>query len=179
MGNLKRKQEMGVKLSPGKRQKVDVRQAFMLMPGTKTWDKRVEKNIEEVKLARTKTPTSPLDEHDDGQTTSRWPATPPKKSLHDLPNDVLLEIMRQLELTKYLQHRDTSTLWSLLGSSDHISALWRNHRRSILTGMQEAQFPEYLSIFGRVGRQSEEQLHNLKCAIATRCLRTFQYALDP
>ena len=133
---------------PDKRLKFDVRRKYLLTP-----KKRQERNDAVAKLqSLCKAPTSNLDV---------------------LPNECILQIMHHLELPKYLpgeghpETKYTSSLVDFMGSTKRVKHLWKEHASSILIGMEEKQYPEYLGMFGKMGQETEEQLQNLRCAIAT------------
>ena len=149
MSNRKRKYERNPdEACPDKRVNFDVRRKFLLTP-----KRRQERNDAEAKLqSLNKAPTSNLDV---------------------LPNECILQIMHHLELPKYLpgegppETKDTSSLVDFIRSTKRVKDLWKKHASSILIGMEEKQYPEYLSMFGKMGHETEEQLQNLRCAIAT------------
>ena len=79
-------------------------------------------------------------------------------TLEGLKDDCLLEIMHHSKLQP--------DLWNLLRASGRCRTIWEKTQRSILIGMQEEKFPEYIEMFGKIGNQSRSQLRNLAKALA-------------
>ena len=80
-------------------------------------------------------------------------------TLGRLNNDCLRQIMHQSRLGP--------DLWNLLSVVGRCRAIWEGRERSILVGMQEERFSEYIELFGKIGYQSDKQLHSLASALAT------------
>ena len=97
----------------------------------------------------------------------------PTSNLDVLPNECILQIMQHLELPKHLpgdgppKTKYTSSLLDFISSTKRVEHLWKEHANSILIGMAEKQCPKYLGMFGKMGHETEEQFHNLRCAIAS------------
>ena len=81
-----------------------------------------------------------------------------------LNDDCLLQIMKHTRLMP--------DLCNLLTVSHRCRGLWETCKGSIIRGIQHTQFPEYLELFGEIGRQSNEQVYNLLCAQVTEYFRT-------
>ena len=84
-------------------------------------------------------------------------------ALERLNSDCLIEIMRQSSLEP--------GLWNLLSVSEKCRAIWKNAERSVLRGMQEERFSDYIEMFGKIGHQSNKQLQNLASALAADAWR--------
>ena len=93
-------------------------------------------------------------------------------NLDILPSECILQILHHFELPKQSRrphdNPSTSSLWSFLNSTNRAKQLWLSNTTSILVGMQEKQYPEFLTLFGRVGRETEGQFSNLQCAVDTQ-----------
>ena len=144
-------------------EKFDVREHFMLMPAQK---RRIEaaRARKEKRKERSCMLHGLIDDLD--MISSLFPQLPQQTSskkgsgtLERLDIDCLFHIMHQSRLAP--------DLWNLLSVSGKCRAIWETTNRSILVGMQEAKFSDYLAMFGKIGRQSDRQLHNLASALAT------------
>lgn len=82
-----------------------------------------------------------------------------RESLDRLNSDCLIVVMQHSKLAP--------DLWNLLRVSQRCRKMWEEKQRSILIGMQETLYRDYLPIFGKFGSHSDEQMQNLKRAIAT------------
>ena len=155
MASLKRKQEWPSENSPSKKQKFDARNKFLLTENMKEKRKAALAKLQSLQAE----PTSNFDV---------------------LPHECMLLILHHLELPKRLEDPETSSLWCFIRSMNRVNDLYNKHTRSILVGIQEQQYPQYLTtMFGKAGRQTEEQLQNLRCAIATQQLRSGRHDCDP
>lgn len=99
----------------------------------------------------------------------------PTSNLDVLPSECILQIMHHLNLPgktrEAADNPNTSSLWNFLDSMNRAKQLWNHNTSSILIGMQEKQYPQFLTLFGRVGRQTDEQLENLQCAVERQAVR--------
>ena len=97
----------------------------------------------------------------------------PTSNLDVLPDDCVLQIMHHLGLSKDLLIIDsiTSSLLCFMKSTNRVNDLWNRRHRSILAGMQEKRYPQFLDMFGRVGQETDEQIRNLSWAITTESER--------
>lgn len=151
MSNLKRKLESELnEASPEKRTKFDAGRKYLLTP-----QQRQKRAAALARLAcLEKEPTSNLDK---------------------LPSECILQVMYHMDLPKGIptlpENPGTSALWNFIDSTRRAYRLWHGNMSSVLTGMQEKQYPQFLAMFGIVGRETEEQLHNLRCAIETQWVR--------
>jgi len=151
MPGSKRKQESGSsEASPEKRRKFDARNKFLLTPYMR--QKRAAALVKLQSLEKEST-----------------------SSLDVLPSECILQIMHHFELPGQtrgpLDNPSTSSLWSFLDSTNRAKQLWKRNTTSILVGMQEKQYPQFLTLLGRVGRETEGQLSNLRCAVETQHVR--------
>ncbi|CAF9917741.1 MAG: hypothetical protein HETSPECPRED_003577 [Heterodermia speciosa] len=144
-------------------EKFEAREHFMLMPEQRRQiqakralqEKRKERawllyfltdNLEEISSLLPQLPQRPSSKTGNG-------------TLERLNNDCLMYIMQHSRLD--------SGLWNLLEVSERCRVIWEEAERSILRGMQEQRFPDFIAMFGKVGCQSGAQLHNLASALAT------------
>ena len=104
-----------------------------------------------------------------------FPQLPPlpliKLTLHMLNDDCLLHLMQHTRLMP--------DLYKLLTVSNRCRGLWKACKGTIIRGIQRTQFPEYLELFGELGRQSNEQVYNLLCAQATEYYQTDESYKEP
>ncbi|KAL8794556.1 MAG: hypothetical protein Q9195_002891 [Heterodermia aff. obscurata] len=152
---------------------------FMLMP-KQEWhvqvkcalnDERKEKRIERAWLLQSLT-----DEID--EISSLFPRLQNRPSgkmgegtLERLDNYCLKHVMHHARLEP--------DLWNLLGVSERCRAIWEESERSILIGMQEEKFPDYIDLFGKIGSQNDTQLHNLASALATDAWKLHAETYEP
>lgn len=89
-----------------------------------------------------------------------------------LPNECILQILHHFELPEKgrgpFDNPSAASLWSFLRSTNRARQLWSSNTTSILVGMQEKQYPQFLTLFGRVGRETQGQLSNLWSAVDTQ-----------
>lgn len=99
----------------------------------------------------------------------------PTSNLDALPSECILQIMHHFELPgetrRSLDDPSTPSLWRFLNSTNRAKQLWNENTTSILVGMQEKQYPQFLTPLGRVGRETEWQLFSLQCAVETQHVR--------
>lgn len=150
-------------------ERFEARDHFMLMPTQKRQlrsrraikdenEERMDKRMERSRLLNGLT-----DDLDKIHSLLQLPPRPSSKTadgtLERLGNDCLIKIMHHSRLEP--------DLWNLLGVSGRCRAIWEDTERSILVGMQEEKFSDYIEMFGKIGSQSEKQLYNLRSALAT------------
>ena len=148
----------------------DVRDHFMVMPERrKQLEEEAARRVREKEMKRQKRIISsalrgqPIHAPVRLQTQYRPTKGTTVGSLDRLNNDCLIQVMQQI--------RNLSDLRNLLLVSSRCRGIWEAVQRPLLVGMQRKQFPEYLEMFGGIGAQSDEQLQNLRCAIASESYR--------
>lgn len=152
--------------------KYDVRDRFMLMPEKKRLlEKEAARRVRErqIRMQERKVISltligKPISATIFSQAALCWPEKMiTVGSMDRLNDDCLLVVMQQI--------RDLRDLWRLMLVSSRCRSIWEAVQRSVLVGIQKDNFPEYLEMFGSIGAQSDEQVHNLRCAIASESYR--------